>query len=253
MPEELKKHLIPNSNRLRTFEDARREVVTYVEAKFGLRIRDAESGDAGPRGRSDPIDVDAVKSLSSSQGEGSSSPRDGCFMCVVGRASSGSLLPHLQIDAPPGLLCTVHVGDAREEACVWSHQLGAVGEVRQTQAVRERTRFFSVSVPYPRAVTHRVSLRMQGCRWSCASVAAALPNYDSEAPVRWEQDGQFVEMSPTRLHLWKTCCSAPWQHCADFSSAGRALQQAMARAVAAQQQSMTAHHLCVLFVSGVGA
>ena len=39
VPEELEKHLILNSNRLRTFEDARLEVVTYVEAKFGLRIR----------------------------------------------------------------------------------------------------------------------------------------------------------------------------------------------------------------------
>ena len=38
VPEELEKHLILNSNRLRTFEDARLEVVTYVEAKFGLRI-----------------------------------------------------------------------------------------------------------------------------------------------------------------------------------------------------------------------
>ena len=37
VPEELEKHLILNSNRLRTFEDARLEVVTYVEAKFGLR------------------------------------------------------------------------------------------------------------------------------------------------------------------------------------------------------------------------
>ena len=47
VPKELEKHLILNSshltlnlNRLRTFEDARREVVTYVEKKFGLRIRD---------------------------------------------------------------------------------------------------------------------------------------------------------------------------------------------------------------------
>ena len=39
VPEQLEKHLILNSNRLRTFEDARLEVVTYVEAKFGLRIR----------------------------------------------------------------------------------------------------------------------------------------------------------------------------------------------------------------------
>ena len=42
VPEELEKHLVLNSNRLQTFEDARLEVVTHVEAKFGLRIRDAE-------------------------------------------------------------------------------------------------------------------------------------------------------------------------------------------------------------------
>ena len=45
MPEELEKYLILNSNRLRTFEDARLEIVTYVEAKFGLRIRDSKSSD----------------------------------------------------------------------------------------------------------------------------------------------------------------------------------------------------------------
>ena len=39
VPEELEKHLIFNSNRLRTFEDARSLIVTYVEEKFGLRIR----------------------------------------------------------------------------------------------------------------------------------------------------------------------------------------------------------------------
>ena len=33
--EELEKHLILNSNRLRTFEDARVEIVTYLETKFG--------------------------------------------------------------------------------------------------------------------------------------------------------------------------------------------------------------------------
>ena len=36
---ELEKHLIFNCNRLQTFGDARMEVVTCVEAKFGLRIR----------------------------------------------------------------------------------------------------------------------------------------------------------------------------------------------------------------------
>ena len=37
---ELEKHLTLNSNRLRTFEDARLEIVTYVEAKLGSKIRD---------------------------------------------------------------------------------------------------------------------------------------------------------------------------------------------------------------------
>ena len=79
VPEELEKHLILNSNRLRTFEDARLEVVTYVEAKFGLIIRDSKPSDTGVRGHSDPKDVDAVNSLSSGKGKGSSSPRDGFF------------------------------------------------------------------------------------------------------------------------------------------------------------------------------
>ena len=64
VPEELEKHLILNSNRLRTFEDARLEIVTYVEVKFGLRIRDSKPSDTGARGQSDPMDVDAVNSLS---------------------------------------------------------------------------------------------------------------------------------------------------------------------------------------------
>ena len=33
MPEELEKHLIHNSNRLRTFEDARLEIATHVEGE----------------------------------------------------------------------------------------------------------------------------------------------------------------------------------------------------------------------------
>ena len=49
VPEELEKHLILNSNRLRTFEDARLEVVTYVEAKFCLRSRDSKPSDTGAR------------------------------------------------------------------------------------------------------------------------------------------------------------------------------------------------------------
>ena len=69
VPEELEKHLILNSNRLRTFEDARVEVVTYVEAKFGLRKRDSKPSDTSTRGHSDPMDVAAVNSLSSGKGK----------------------------------------------------------------------------------------------------------------------------------------------------------------------------------------
>ena len=64
VPEELEKRLTLNSNRLRTFEDARLEVVTYVEAKFGFRIRDSKPSATGARGHSDPMDFDAVNSLS---------------------------------------------------------------------------------------------------------------------------------------------------------------------------------------------
>ena len=71
VPEELEKHLVLNSNRLRTFEDARLEGMTYVEAKFRLRIRDSKPSDTGARGHSDPMDVDAVNSLSSGKGKGS--------------------------------------------------------------------------------------------------------------------------------------------------------------------------------------
>ena len=60
VPEELEKHLIHNSNRLRTFEDARLEVVTYVEAKFGERIRNWKPSDTISRGHPDPMDVDTV-------------------------------------------------------------------------------------------------------------------------------------------------------------------------------------------------
>ena len=59
VPEELEKHLIRNSNRLQTFEGARLEIVTYVEVKFGLKIRDSKPSDTGSRAHSDPMDVDA--------------------------------------------------------------------------------------------------------------------------------------------------------------------------------------------------
>ena len=51
-------------------------------SKFGLRIRDSKPSDTGSRGYSDPMDVDAVNSLSSGKGKGSWSPRDGCFGAV---------------------------------------------------------------------------------------------------------------------------------------------------------------------------
>ena len=53
--------------------------MTYVEVKFGLKIRDSKPSDTGSRGQSDLVDVDAVNSLSSGKGKGSSSSRDGCF------------------------------------------------------------------------------------------------------------------------------------------------------------------------------
>ena len=81
VPEELEKHLILNSDRLRTFEDALLEIVTYVEAHFGLRIRDSKLSDTGFREHLDPMDVGAVNSLSSGKGRWSSGPRDGCSKC----------------------------------------------------------------------------------------------------------------------------------------------------------------------------
>ena len=55
-PEEPEKHVILNTNGLRTFEDARLEIVTYVEAKFRLRIRDSKPRDTVTRGQSNPMD-----------------------------------------------------------------------------------------------------------------------------------------------------------------------------------------------------
>ena len=52
---------------MRTVEDALLQIVTYVEAKFGLRIRDSKPSEKRSRGHSDPMDVDAVNSLSSAK------------------------------------------------------------------------------------------------------------------------------------------------------------------------------------------
>ena len=72
VPEELEKHLTLNSNRLRSFEDARLEIGTYVEAKFGLRNRDNKPSDTASRGDSGAMDVAAINSLASGNGRGSS-------------------------------------------------------------------------------------------------------------------------------------------------------------------------------------
>ena len=66
--EELEKHLILNSNRLRTLKDARLEIVPNEEAKFGLRIRDSKPSGTGLREHSDPMEVGAVNSLSRQAG-----------------------------------------------------------------------------------------------------------------------------------------------------------------------------------------
>ena len=79
--QELEKLLILNSNRLRTFVNAHLEIVTFVEAKLGLRIRDSKPSETGARGLADPKDVDATNSPASGTGKGSSNPPDGGFQC----------------------------------------------------------------------------------------------------------------------------------------------------------------------------
>ena len=72
-----------NSNRLRTFEDARVEIVTYVETKFGLRISDSKLSET------ELVDIliqwmwtqSILIASGTGKGKGSSSPRDGCFKC----------------------------------------------------------------------------------------------------------------------------------------------------------------------------
>ena len=84
MPEELEKQVILNSNRLRTFEDARLEVVTYVEAKVGLRIRDSKPSDTSISWTIRfPMDVWMQSTLCRpSKGKGSSQVQEvGCFKC----------------------------------------------------------------------------------------------------------------------------------------------------------------------------
>ena len=47
VPEELEKHLMLYFDRWRTIEDARSEIVTYVEAKFGSITRDSTPSESG--------------------------------------------------------------------------------------------------------------------------------------------------------------------------------------------------------------
>ncbi|CAK0855964.1 unnamed protein product [Prorocentrum cordatum] len=78
VPEELEKHLIMNANRLQTYDQARLEVVTYVEAKTGLRIRDKKPSD-NMSTDPDAMDTSAL-SLNSLKG-GKKGPKGGCYNC----------------------------------------------------------------------------------------------------------------------------------------------------------------------------
>ena len=66
VPVEFEKHLILNSSRLRTLEDARREIVTNVEAKFCSKNLDSKPSDTGLR---EYPDVGAVNSRQSKEKE----------------------------------------------------------------------------------------------------------------------------------------------------------------------------------------
>ena len=65
MSVELENHLTLNLKRLRTFEFARLEIATCVEAKIGLIIRGSQQSESGAGGQSDPMHVDAISSLAS--------------------------------------------------------------------------------------------------------------------------------------------------------------------------------------------
>ena len=101
--EELENHLILNSDRIRTLEDARREVVMYVEAKCDFKILDSKPSDTGLREHSE---VGAVNSLSSVEGRGSSVSRVWCFECDAA---------HLERD------CNRLSQDTAQGAVAWHH------------------------------------------------------------------------------------------------------------------------------------
>ena len=79
VPEELENQLIFNSNHLGTLEDARCEVVTYMEEMFDLRISDFTPSEAVFCERSDATDVEVVSSLLSGKGKWSSDSLVGVF------------------------------------------------------------------------------------------------------------------------------------------------------------------------------
>ena len=65
-PLEIKDHLLVNAGHLSTFDVARCEILTYVEAKTGLRIKhlrpaDAARGGARANPAQDAMDVDALQ------------------------------------------------------------------------------------------------------------------------------------------------------------------------------------------------
>ena len=84
VPEELEKHLILNSIRLRTVEGCAAGNRDISGGEVWLRIRNSKPSDTGSRGHCDPIDVAVVNSLSLSllaKEKGSLSPRDSRFKC----------------------------------------------------------------------------------------------------------------------------------------------------------------------------
>ena len=82
VPEELERHLLLNSNRVRTFEAARVEVVTYFEAQDWLDNLGVDTHFNCGHGGSGPMDVEALASLGGGKGKGSG-PKGGCFTAAI--------------------------------------------------------------------------------------------------------------------------------------------------------------------------
>ena len=87
VPEDVEKHLLLNGNRLDTYESARAEVVAYVEAKTGLKIKDAKPS-LNPHSGADPnaMDVDSfIKGGKKGDGrkgkKGDGKESRSCYVC----------------------------------------------------------------------------------------------------------------------------------------------------------------------------